>query len=66
MIKESEVSNGYTGAVKPPVRRAGNRESGHMENVLYAAESPSQRYIISRTGMPIKRFFYSLSLGSDP
>jgi len=35
--------NGYTGAVKPPVRRSGNRESGHMETVLYAAEPPSQR-----------------------
>lgn len=25
------TGHGYTGAVKPPVRRTGNRESGHKE-----------------------------------
>ena len=36
-------SDGYTGAVKPPVRRTGNRESGHEETGIFAAEPPSCR-----------------------
>ena len=32
---------GYTGAVKPPVRRTGNRKSGPEETGIYAAEPPS-------------------------
>lgn len=35
--------NGYTGAVKPPVRRTGNRKSGPEETGIYAAEPPSRR-----------------------
>lgn len=34
---------GYTGAVKPPVRMTGNRESGHKETGMCAAEPPSRR-----------------------
>ncbi|MBO4887533.1 MAG: single-stranded DNA-binding protein [Firmicutes bacterium] len=34
---------GYTGAVKPPVRRTGNRKSGPEETGIYAAEPPSRR-----------------------
>lgn len=34
---------GYTGAVKPPVRMTGNRESGHKETGMCAAEQPSRR-----------------------
>ena len=34
---------GYTGAVKPPVRRTGNRESGQKETSIYTAEPPSRR-----------------------
>ena len=35
--------SGYTGAVKPPVRRTGNRKSGPEETGIYAAEPPSRR-----------------------
>ena len=42
-IRGFTIGRGYTGAVKPPVRRTRNRECGHMETVLYAAEPPSQR-----------------------
>lgn len=35
--------SGYTGAVKPPVRMTGNRESGHKETGMCAAEPPSRR-----------------------
>ena len=30
-------AGGYTGAVKPPVRRTGNRESGHKETGIFEA-----------------------------
>jgi hypothetical protein len=33
---------GYAGAVKPPVRRTGNRQSGHEETDIFAAEPPSR------------------------
>ena len=38
-----KVYRGYTGAVKPPVRRTGNRKSGPEETGIYAAEPPSRR-----------------------
>ena len=38
-----EATRGYTGAVKPPVRMTGNRESGHKETGMCAAEPPSRR-----------------------
>ena len=38
---------GYTGAVKPPVRMTGNRESGHKETGMCAAEPPSRRRCFS-------------------
>lgn len=38
-----EMTGGYTGAVKPPVRRTGNRKSGPEETGIYAAEPPSRR-----------------------
>ena len=34
----------YTGAVEPPVRRTGNRESGHMETDIYETKPLPQRY----------------------
>lgn len=34
---------GYTDAVKPPVRRAGNHASGHEETGIHAAAPLSQR-----------------------
>ena len=34
---------GYTDAVKPPVRRTGNRKSGPEGTGIYAAEPPSRR-----------------------
>lgn len=37
------IKSGYTGAVKPPVRMTGNRESGHKETGMCAAEPPSRR-----------------------
>lgn len=37
------AADGYTGAVKPPVRMTGNRESGHKETGMCAAEPPSRR-----------------------
>ena len=40
---ERELGCGYTGAVKPPVRRTGNRKSGPEETGIYAAEPPSRR-----------------------
>ena len=40
-------NGGYTGAVKPPVRMTGNRESGHKETGMCAAEPPSRRRCFS-------------------
>ena len=34
----------YTGAVEPPVRRTGNRESGHRETDIYETKPLPQRY----------------------
>lgn len=42
-ISSSNMIFGYTGAVKPPVRMTGNRESGHKETGMCAAEPPSRR-----------------------
>ena len=42
-VKPKEAPAGYTGAVKPPVRRTGNRKSGPEETGIYAAEPPSRR-----------------------
>ena len=36
--------NEYTGAVEPPVRRTGNRESGHIETDIYETKPLPQRY----------------------
>lgn len=41
--RPDEGGNGYTGAVKPPVRRTGNRKSVPEETDIYAAEPPSRR-----------------------
>lgn len=41
--KKGDAVYGYTGAVKPPVRMTGNRESGHKETGMCAAEQPSRR-----------------------
>ena len=38
-----DETTGYTGAVKPPVRRTGNRKSGPEETGIYAAVPPSRR-----------------------
>lgn len=38
----SDIS-AYAGAVKLPVRRTGNRESGHKKTRIFAAEPLSQR-----------------------
>jgi hypothetical protein len=42
-VFKKEKALGYTGAVKPPVRRTGNRKSGPEETGIYAAEPPSRR-----------------------
>lgn len=42
-LEDLRELNGYTGAVKPPVRMTGNRESGHKETGMCAAEPPSRR-----------------------
>lgn len=42
-VVRSNAGDGYTGAVKPPVRRTGNRKSGPEETGIYAAEPPSRR-----------------------
>ena len=42
-LDENYLRYGYTGAVKPPVRMTGNRESGHKETGMCAAEPPSRR-----------------------
>ena len=57
---------GYTGAVKPLVRRAGNRESGHEETGIFAAEPPSCRQRSAGWGRQLMRCYYSLNAGSNP
>ena len=41
---ETPEFNEYTGAVEPPVRRTGNRESGNIETDIYETKPLPQRY----------------------
>lgn len=43
-VKKTAKDLEYTGAVEPPVRRTGNRESGHMETDIYETKPLPQRY----------------------
>ena len=58
---------GYTGAVKPPVRRTGNRESGRKETVISVAcgEAALLRMVNPQEGSSAS-YVYSLRAGSKP
>ena len=65
-ILSFESLNGYTGAVKPPVRRTGNRKSRSEETGIYAAEPPSRRWKPPGWGCRLLNYCHSLSAGSSP